>query len=272
MTDDEITIGDRKLHYRIEGEGKPLLWIHGFPLGAEIFHEQLSIPGVRHILPDLPGFGQSDPYDVPGDTTIHQYTSDILGLLDALKIEKTSVAGLSMGGYIALDFARIAPSRLTSLILIDTKEQADDEQTRQNRMKAVESIRKTRRTREFVEAMLPKLLGDASRRRSDLVDTVRSLMASASLTAVVAALHAMASRPDSTAVLTEIRCPVLLVAGSEDEITPPEITRRMGDAIAHSTVTIIEGAGHLPPIETPVEFNQAVSSFLNVPIAENQYA
>lgn len=263
MTDDDITIGDRKLHYMIEGEGTPILWIHGFPLGAEIYQNQLSINGVRHILPDLPGFGQSDPYEAPEEATIHQYASDLLGLLDALKIDRAIVAGLSMGGYVSFDLARVAPERLLGLILIDTKETSDDAEGRQARMSSIEAIRRTRKTRDFVDGMLPKLLSERSKSDRDLVETLRSLMASASITAVVAAQTAMARRPDASDVLPTIECPTLVVAGSDDVITPPDITRRMADAIPNASMRLIEGAGHLPPIEKPDEFNQVVREFLD---------
>lgn len=263
MTDDDITIGDRKLHYLVEGEGVPLLWIHGFPLGAEVYQRQLGLLGVMHIVPDLPGFGQSDPYESPEETTIHQYASDMLGLLDALKVDQVIVAGLSMGGYVAFDLARVAPERLMGLILIDTKETDDDVGTREARMESIRSIGKTGRTRAFVDEMLPKLLSEPSMRDPELVETVRSLMASASVTAVVAGQHAMARRPDSTAVLPTISCPTLVVAGSEDIVTPPSMTERMAEAIPKATMKLIEGAGHLPPMERPSEFNEVVQRFLS---------
>lgn len=262
MTDDEITIGDRRLHYLIEGDGAPILWIHGFPLGGEIYQHQLSIEGVRHVVPDLPGFGRSDPYDLPEETTIHQYTSDLLGLLDALKIDKAVMAGLSMGGYVAFDLVRVAASRLLGLILIDTKEAADDDSGREARMASIESIRRKGRTVEFVDEMLPKLLSESSKNDPELVETLRSLMASASVTAVVSAQQAMATRPDSTSLLPEIPCPTLVVAGREDVITPPEITERMCAAIPNAEMQLIEGAGHLPPMERPIEFNAVVREFL----------
>ncbi len=262
MTDDDITIGDRRLHYLAEGEGEPILWIHGFPLGGEIYSSQLSIQGFRHIIPDLPGFGQSDPYDLPEETTISQYASDLLGLLDALKIEKAVVAGLSMGGYVSFELARVAPERLLGLILIDTKETADDPEGQKTRMSSIEMIRRTGRTREFVDGMLPKLLSPGSKANPDLVETLRSLMASASITAVVAAQHAMAQRIDSSSVLPTISCPTLVVAGTEDVITPPAITERMGGAIPGASIRLIEGSGHLPPIEKPTEFNAVVREFL----------
>lgn len=262
MTDDDITIGDRRLHYLVEGSGTPILWIHGFPLGAEIYHHQLSIQGFQHIVPDLPGFGQSDPYDLPEETTIAQYASDLLGLLDALKIDKAVVAGLSMGGYVSFELARVAPERLLGLILIDTKETPDDQNGIQARMSSIEMIRRTKKTRDFVDGMLPKLLSAASKKDADLVETLRSLMASASITAVVAAQHAMANRIDSSSVLPEITCPTLVVAGTEDVITPPAITERMAGAIPGASMKLIDGAGHLPPIEEPEAFNAVVRDFL----------
>ncbi|MDX1584810.1 MAG: alpha/beta hydrolase [Thermoanaerobaculia bacterium] len=263
MTDDEITIDDRKLHYLVEGEGIPLLWIHGFPLGAEIYHRQLDIGGVMHIVPDLPGFGQSDPYEAPEDATIDQYASDLLELLDALDVERAIVGGLSMGGYVAFDLARVAATRLRGLILIDTKETDDDDETRNARMQSVESIQERGRTQFFVDEMIPKLLSDQSAQNDELVETVRSLMTGASVTAVLAAQHAMARRPDSSAVLPTIPCPTLVVAGSEDVITPPETAERMANAIPDATLKLIEGAGHLPPLECPSEFNEIVQNFLD---------
>lgn len=259
---DHVTIGDRQIHYIDQGEGPALLWIHGFPLSAELYRHQLRIPGMRHIVPDLPGFGQSDPYPDPEETTIQHYSRDLLGLLDALKIDTMVLAALSMGGYIALDMMRTAPERIRGLILMDTRETPDSEEARIGRMKSIQGIGKASSTREIEDTMLPKLLGERSRADQNLVELTRSLMASASVPGSIAALHAMAERSDSSDVLPAIDVPSLIVVGEEDPITPPADAERMASLIQSASLVRIEGAGHLPPIENPEVLNRAIERFL----------
>src|SRR5215208_7437346 len=104
------------LHVIESGSGVPILWIHGFPLCSEIFANQLSIPGARHIAPDLPGLCRSEP---PRDNmTMKDYAQSVLQVLDERRIDRAIFAGLSMGGYICFAAWRLAPKRISGLILI----------------------------------------------------------------------------------------------------------------------------------------------------------
>jgi 3-oxoadipate enol-lactonase len=256
------TSRDRRLHYIDQGQGPALLWIHGFPLSAELYRHQLRIPAFRHLVPDLPGFGQSDPYSHPEETTIQHYSRDLLGLLDALEIDRVILAALSMGGYIALDLVKAAPERILGLILMDTRETPDSEEARLGRMKSIEDIERESSTREVEDAMLPKLLSEGSRTDENLVALTRSLMASTSVPGAIAALHAMASRSDSSDLLPAIDVPSLIVVGEEDSITPPSDAERIASRIRRSSLVRIEGAAHLPPVEKPQELNREIETFL----------
>src|SRR5690242_8813082 len=97
------------------GEGTPILWIHGFPFASSIYENQLELHNVRHVMPDLPGFGQSRP--TGGDVSMDTYARLMIALLDRRGIDRAIVAGLSMGGYICFAMARLAPERLRGLIL-----------------------------------------------------------------------------------------------------------------------------------------------------------
>jgi 3-oxoadipate enol-lactonase len=245
---------------RDEGNGTPVIWIHGFPLSSEIFAPQTSIPGVRHVIPDLPGFGSTPP--PRGEMTIEEYAEGILRIMDEKGIRSGVVAGLSMGGYIALALAGQAMERLCGLILIDTRETPDAPEARAGRLQSIESVRATG-TGSVVESMLPKMLTETTMQQDEAkVLAVRRIMESASAEGVVAALGAMARRSDSSALLPRLEVPTLVVVGREDRITPPADAERMRNAIPGAELALIDDAAHLSNFERPDEFNRAAGRFL----------
>lgn len=239
------------------GEGTPVVWIHGFPLASSIFEQQLAIRGVRHVMPDLPGFGQSRPDG--GGLSIDDYAHRMLDLLDQRGLDKAVFAGFSMGGYIALAIARIAPERMRALVLIDTRETADTEEARKGRYESIEKVRKEG-VQPIVDAMLPKMLTPGAPR--EMKERVREIMSSSSPEGVMTALQAMAMRPDSSGVLPKIAVPVLIVVGEQDTITPPADAERMKSKIARARLVRIANAGHLSNYEQATEFNLACGAFL----------
>jgi 3-oxoadipate enol-lactonase len=239
------------------GEGTPVVWIHGYPLASSIFEHQLAIRGVRHVMPDLPGFGQSRPDG--GGLSIDDYAHMTLDLLHQRGLDRAVFAGLSMGGYVCLAIARLAPQRIRGLVLIDTRETADTEQARKGRYDAIEKVKKEG-VQPVVESMLPKMLTPAA--PQEMKERVREIMSSSSPEGVVTALRAMATRPDSSDVLPKIPVPVLIVVGEQDTITPPTDAERMKSRIARARVVRIPNAAHLSNYEQAAEFNLACGSFV----------
>jgi pimeloyl-ACP methyl ester carboxylesterase len=240
------------------GEGTPILWVHGFPLAASIYEHQLAIRRVRHVMPDLPGFGQSRPQG--DEVSIDDYARMCIDLLDHRGIDRAVFAGLSMGGYICFAMARLAPQRMRGLILIDTRETADTEEARKGRYDSIEKVKKEG-VRPIVESMLPKMLTPQA--PPEMRERIREIMSSSSPDGVIAALRAMATRPDSTQQLREIRVPTLVIVGEQDTITPPADAERMAAAIAGARLVKIEGAAHLSNYEKAAEVNRAVTSFVD---------
>ena len=229
-----------------------IVWIHGFPLSSEIFEAQKSIDGVRHVMPDLPGFGGEPLQPI---NTMDDYARFILEQVDGDFI----AAGLSMGGYIAFAIARLAPERLQGLILLATRETADDEKQRQGRYDMIEKVRAEGVT-PVVEAMLPKMLtADAP---DDMRERARRIMASSTSEGVIAALGAIATRPDSTALLPSLHVPVLIVVGEDDPITPPVDAERMARAFPNATLVRVPGAAHLVTVQKPEDVNAAVRNYV----------
>ena len=239
------------------GEGTPILWIHGFPFASSIYEQQLAIRSVRHVMPDLPGFGQSRPQG--DDISIDGYARICIDMLDHRGIDRAVIAGLSMGGYIAFAMARLAPQRMRGLILIDTRETADTDEARKGRYDSIEKVKKEG-VRPIVASMLPKMLTPHAPR--EMRDRVREIMSSSSPEGVTAALRAMATRPDSTPQLGKIDVPTLILVGEQDTITPPADAERMTAAIRGARLVRIDGAAHLSNYEKATEVNRAVGAFV----------
>lgn len=108
-----------QVFYKAHGSGQPLLLIHGYPLNGEVFKNNRMLSGYRVITLDLPGFGMSKL--APGEAvSIENYAQTVLGFMDALKLDRAVVGGMSMGGMTALQMYKSAPERFSGLILIDT--------------------------------------------------------------------------------------------------------------------------------------------------------
>lgn len=239
------------------GEGTPIVWIHGFPLASSIFEQQLAIRNVRHVMPDLPGFGQSRPDG--GKVSIDDYAHLIINLLDQRGIDRAVFAGLSMGGYICFAIARLAPQRMRGLILIDTRQTADTDEARKGRYESIEKAKQAG-VKPIVDSMLPKMLTQRAPR--EMRERVREIMTSTSAEGAIAALQAMATRPDSTPQLQTIAVPTLVLVGEEDAITPPADAERMSKAIAGAKLVRVPGAAHLSNYEKAAEVNRAVATFV----------
>jgi 3-oxoadipate enol-lactonase len=240
------------------GEGTPVVWIHGYPLASSIFEQQLAIRGARHVMPDLPGFGQSRPDG--GVLSIDDYARMMVDVLDNRGIDRAVFAGLSMGGYVCLALARMAPERLRGLILIDTRETADTDEARKGRYESIEKVRKAG-VQPVVDSMLPKMLTGAA--PQEMRDRVREIMSSSSREGVIAALTAMATRPDSTGVLPRIKVPTLVLVGEQDTITPPADAERMVKAIPGARLVRIADAAHLSNYEQAAEVNRVCGAFIS---------
>ncbi|MBK7594983.1 MAG: alpha/beta fold hydrolase [Gemmatimonadetes bacterium] len=249
------------LEYVEVGEGAiPLLLVHGYPLDQSMWKPQLEgLEGVQCIVPDLRGFGAS--CDSPSPTTLTEHADDLAALLDALGIQRAVIAGLSMGGYIAFEFVRRHRERLLGVILLDTSPRPDDEAARAARTTTIDRVR-SEGVGPIALALGGKLF--AADVTPKLRDTVVSQMALTPRETIVAAVTAMRDRADSRDLLpTLANTPTLVIVGSEDRLTPPDVARAMASAIPGAVLVEVKGAGHLPTLERPAETTAAMQQFLD---------
>lgn len=254
-------VNEIRMFYRDEGAGLPIQFVHGFPLDGELWRPQLEdlADEYRVIVPDLRGFGQSMS---TLRVTMEQYAEDLAALLDEIGLDAAVLVGLSMGGYVALAFQRLYPERLQGLVLVDTRAQADTVQARAGRATTALEV-KEHGSAVLADDMAEKLLAPATREQQpDLVETVGQMIARQPVQGVVAALHGMADRPDSRAMLGDISVPTLVVVGADDTITPESDAQAMVDAIPGAELQVIPQAAHLSNLEQPADFNSALRGFL----------
>jgi pimeloyl-ACP methyl ester carboxylesterase len=249
----------------LPGGGRPrgtLLLIHAFPLNALMWEPQRSLSegGWHVIAPDLRQFGGAN--DDPPASSMGDYAADLIDLLDALHVEEAVVAGLSLGGYVAFELLRRAPTYVRALVLADTRAEADTEEGIAGRRRMLDLVN-TKGTASVADEMVPKLLAESTRaERPGVADHVRSIVLANSAGAIAGAIHAMMTRPDSTPLLPTVHCPTLIVVGRHDTLTPPPLSERMRDAISGSELALIDRAGHLSNVEQPSAFNEVVGRFL----------
>ncbi len=267
----ETTVRGRRLSYAEAGSGLPLVLLHAFPLSHAMWRPQLDAPppGWRLIAPDLRGFGASERVPpgaarpAAGAQAMADYAQDVAALIAELDLERPIVGGLSMGGYVAFALWRLLGPRIGGLVLADTRAEADTDEARGNRRKMQDLVLE-RGVPAVADQMLPKLLGATTlRERPSLADDVREIIEGNTPGAVHDALEALATRPDATPLLGEIRCPVLLVVGREDALTPVALHESMHARLAGSRLEVIEDAGHLSNLECPGEFSRVLRDFLS---------
>ncbi len=250
--------------YVIEaGSGPAVVLLHAFPLNASMWSAQREAlsASYRVLCPDQRGFGGSQlGHD---DPSLDEVADDVAAMLDARKVETCVLGGLSMGGYVAMAFARRHPDRLRGLVLADTKASADTPEAAANRRRIADEVIEAGHARQLVDEVLPKLLGATTKEQRPLVQgRVKALVERAPQYAVAWAQRAMADRPDSVETLRGVGVPALVVVGEEDELSPPADARVMADALPDARLVTIPGAGHLTNVEAPEAFNAALLEFL----------
>lgn len=243
------------------GAGWPLVLLHAFPLHGGMWRPQLErVPeGWRFIAPDFPGFGRSEPLPADSPRAIDEYAGAVGDLMDGLELDDAVIAGLSMGGYVALAMYRQSEARFSGLVLADTRPQADTPEGRDGRARLRDLLAREG-ARAVAEQMLPRLLSAAA--DPALVARVHEMIVTAEAAGLDAAIAAMMDRPDSSALLPRVSCGTLVIAGEHDAITPAAEAEAMQRAIPRAVMTVIPGAGHLSNLEQPETFSRVLADFL----------
>jgi len=254
---------DAEIFYEVLGSGPPVVLLHPFPADHQLWLPAANslIARYRVIIPDLRGHGESGVGD--GPATMRKHAADIARVMDDAEIGRAAMAGVSIGGYAIFEFWRRYRGRVAALALLNTKASADAPEARAARLKTAAEVLESG-VGPFVESMLPKLLGEGTRRsRPDLVEAARAMMMKMSPEDVSLVQKGMAERPDSMADLKTINVPTLIITGEEDVLTGRAEAESMRQNISGSQMRVIARAGHYAVWEQPEEAGTGLRQFLD---------
>jgi 3-oxoadipate enol-lactonase len=244
------------LNYKESGQGVPVILLHGFPFNHSIWDQVVTqlAESARLICPDLRGHGISPAPD--GIYTMESMASDITLLMDTLSIEKAILVGHSMGGYISLAFIAEYPQRCIGLGLIASGASADLPEKRISRYQTIADL-EVNGTNTICSSM-PDSLTDTPEVKSKVIE----MICMTPIHGLIGSLKGMAERPDRMNLLPAITVPTLIVAGHNDKIIPIEAAKNMAHKIPDCKLEIIQGAAHMPMLETPMALSNALKNLI----------
>lgn len=245
-----------------EDNQQAIIFIHAFPLCSRMWDKQVEAlqDKFRIVVYDLRSFGYSELGD--GHFTMDSHVSDLISIIDSLKLDKPVVCGLSMGGYITLRALELYQNKFKGAILSDTKAEADNTPTKLARAEQMRVIKNGQRE-QFVENFIKSALSETNyAEKTELVNFLKEMISWQKNEAITGALLTMAARTDTTESLEKLELKMLILAGKEDRLTPPEFSKIIYGKTKNSDMKFIPNAGHLPNMENPEEFNAAILEFM----------
>lgn len=269
MKEKEIHLNDKRLFYRVVGEGPIVVFLHGFAEEGTIWNRQFeALKDFKLIIPDLPGSGQSDAIeDMSMEGLAEAIREIVLAEASPSGSDKkvsgnVTLIGHSMGGYVTLAFAEKYPELLTGFGLFHSTSYADSEEKKQIRRKGIDFIQKNGAF-EFLKTSIPNLYSPGTREHNpqlikEQIEDSRNFLGSS----LVSYYNAMIQRPDRTQVLNQSKVPVLFVLGRHDTAVPIQDGLQQCKLPENSYIHILESSGHMGMREEPEQSNKLLFNYL----------
>ncbi len=271
MRGEFVDVAGARLYYYAagtRGAGDPVVLLHGFPTSSRLWHALVPdfAPGHRLIIADLPGFGRSDPPRA-GAHSCGAHADAVRALLDDLGVERAILVGHGMGGGVAQAFAVQWPERVSALALVSSAAFGARPRGMVRFARALGPL--TRVTPPtllagFVHGSVRRGFADISRSRLTLDTCLRHFTTTSGRDALAAHLRALGACDTArwSARLGDLHVPAAVIWGAEDPFYPRALGERLRQAIPGATLTVIPGAAHFVPEDSPDQLRRALEQLL----------
>ncbi len=260
MKEYKISFFNGNIYSYTQGKGRAIVLLHGF-LGSSTVWEKISpylSKSFKVILIDLPGHGKSDCFGYAHSMELMAET--VLAVLKKLRIRKCVLVGHSMGGYVALTFAKKYPQYLKGLCLFHSTAYPDTEEKKKDRNNAIRIIKK--KPQVFIKPMIKNLF--SKKNISYLKEEIKLATNIALKTppqGIIAALIGMRDRPSSINTLKQLQIPIMMVIGKHDNVLPEETLLEQYNEIPNKHLLYLEHDGHYSQLENPKVTGKALRKF-----------
>jgi pimeloyl-ACP methyl ester carboxylesterase len=257
----EILFFNKTIFYRVIGNGKPVVLVHGFGEDGEIWHNQVKPlqEKFKFIIPDLPGSGCSAKID---DMSMEGIAENLFAIMKTEQCIPCPVIGHSMGGYITLALVEKHPESLSAFGLFHSSAYADSDEKKATRQKGIAFIQQYGAS-EFLKTVTPNLFSPGSKKR--IPEVIRDLVGRGNNftpDSLVSYYQAMMQRPDRTDVLRQTNVPVIFIIGKYDAAVPMEDSLKQCHLPQKSYIHILAQSGHMGMLEEPDRCNRILEGFL----------
>ncbi len=231
---------------------EPLVFLPGMMCDARLFGPQIAELSADHCVTIAP---------VTQGERIEEIAS---GLLDQLPA-RFALAGLSMGGIVAMELLRRAPDRITRIALMDTNPLAETPPVAAAREPQIVGVRTGRLEQVMREEMKPHYLAPGLH-RGEVLDLVMEMALTLGPEVFVRQSRALQRRRDQQGTLRKCKVPTLVLCGAHDVLCPVKRHTFMAELIPYARLVVLENAGHLPTLEAPAETTQALRDWMKQPL------
>ncbi len=249
------------IHYSIRGEGRPVMLVHGFAETGALWQEQVKHleSKFRCIIPDLPGSGRSEL--IPG-LSMEEMSEVLHQIVHQEALEKITMIGHSMGGYVTLAFAENYYNHLDAFGLFHSTAFADSTEKKALRNKGIMFIQE-HGSAAFLKASTPNLFSERTKKEMpEMVSAFIDEQSNFSAASLVVYYQAMMARPDRTGVLRNSTFPVLFVIGEHDQAVPLSDSMAQCHLPGKSYIHLLRDSAHMGMLEEPETSNRILEQFL----------
>ena len=254
---------DVRIDVRDDGNGDDaIVLLHGFPLTSEIWNAQIPELSRAHrvIVADLRGMGKSSVAD--GPYLMETLAGDIAAVLDALAIPRATIVGHSLGGYVALAFARMYSERIARLALVCSRISADTTDRAKHRYELADDADRTGSASAILDDAIPPLFAQETlHAMPEMLENTREIASANTAKGLAAMLRGMALRDPADDIAPDLQMPVLVVAGYSDCLVPLAEAEAMARAFPSARLEVAKASGHLPMLEEPAWMSEVLLGF-----------